>query len=64
MNGPTKYVYTIEKVAVEIRRNSKPKLKLPDCIVAATAIVIGATLLTDDTELKALVWPRYSVQGI
>jgi predicted nucleic acid-binding protein len=53
---------TIEEAAVEIRRATK--LKLPDCIVAATSIVLGATLLTDDAQLKNLVWPGYSVQAI
>jgi predicted nucleic acid-binding protein len=54
----------IENVAVKIRREFKPKIKLPDCLVAATTIVIGATLLTDDARLKDLVWPGYSVRGI
>jgi predicted nucleic acid-binding protein len=35
----------VEKIAVEIRRNTK--IKLPDCIVAATSIALGAILLTD-----------------
>jgi predicted nucleic acid-binding protein len=54
----------VEKVAVDIRRDVRPKIKLPDCIVAATAIGLGATLLTDDTSLKALVWPGYTVQPL
>jgi predicted nucleic acid-binding protein len=54
----------VEDVAVEIRREFRPKLKLPDCIVAATAIALGATLLTDDAQLKNFVWPGYSVQAI
>jgi predicted nucleic acid-binding protein len=54
----------IEEIAVDIRANFRPKLKLPDCIIAATAIALGATLLTDDTHLKTLTWPGYSVQTI
>jgi predicted nucleic acid-binding protein len=54
----------VEEIAVKIRREIKPKIKLPDCIVAATAIVLGATLLTGDTQLKALVWPGYTEQPL
>ncbi|GHV77909.1 hypothetical protein AGMMS49942_27300 [Spirochaetia bacterium] len=54
----------VEKVAVDIRRDFRPKILLPDCIVAATAIVLGATLLTDDDRLKKLVWPGYTVHPI
>ncbi|GHU65796.1 hypothetical protein FACS189447_05420 [Spirochaetia bacterium] len=54
----------VEKLAVAIRRDFRPKILLPDCIVAATAIVLGATLLTDDTSLKGLVWPGYTVQAV
>jgi predicted nucleic acid-binding protein len=43
------------KIAVEIRRTTT--VKLPDCIVAATAITLDAILLTDDHVLKKLVWP-------
>jgi predicted nucleic acid-binding protein len=58
MNG-TKVVAplddSVEKIAVEIRRNTA--VKLPDCIVAATAIALDAILLTDDQILKKIVWP-------
>jgi predicted nucleic acid-binding protein len=54
----------VEKVTVALRREFRPKIKLPDCIVAATAIVLGATLLTGDTSLKGLVWPGYTVQPL
>jgi predicted nucleic acid-binding protein len=46
---------SVEKIAVEIRRNTT--IKLPDCIVAATAIALDAILLTDDHSLRKLVWP-------
>jgi predicted nucleic acid-binding protein len=54
----------VEKLAVAIRRDSEPKVKLPDCIVAASAVLLGATLLTDDTSLKGLVWPGYVVRPV
>jgi predicted nucleic acid-binding protein len=57
-------VAAVEELAVAIRRDFRPKILLPDCIVAATAIVLGATLLTDDTSLKKLVWPGYTVHPI
>jgi predicted nucleic acid-binding protein len=59
----------VEKLTVAIRRDFRPKILLPDCIVArlkvaASAILLGATLLTDDTSLKKLVWPGYTVHPI
>ncbi|GHU49771.1 hypothetical protein FACS1894200_08790 [Spirochaetia bacterium] len=55
---------SVEDAAIAIRRDFRPKILLPDCIVAATAIVLGATLLTDDDSLKKLVWPGYIVHPI
>ena len=52
----------VEQTATAIRRATK--IKLPDCIVAATAIVLNAVLLTDDTHLLNLNWPGYSATGI
>jgi predicted nucleic acid-binding protein len=52
----------VEGIAVKIR--SETKIKLPDCIVAATAVVLNAILLTDDPHLKRLSWPGYTVQAI
>jgi predicted nucleic acid-binding protein len=53
---------SVEKIAVEIRRNTT--VKLPDCIVAATAIALDAILLTDDQVLKKLVWPGLTTLAI
>jgi len=53
---------TIEKKAIEIRRNTS--LKLPDCIVAATAISLNAVLLTDDHHLLNLSSPELQTQNI
>ncbi|MDR2049295.1 MAG: PIN domain-containing protein [Treponema sp.] len=52
----------VEKTAVEIRRNTT--IKLPDCIVAATAIALDAILLTDDQNLKKPVWPGLKTLAI
>jgi predicted nucleic acid-binding protein len=52
----------IEQKTIEIRRATK--IKLPDCIIAATAIVLGAILLTDDPHLVKFSWPGYSVKSI
>ncbi|MDR1179596.1 MAG: type II toxin-antitoxin system VapC family toxin [Spirochaetales bacterium] len=53
---------SVEKIAVEIRRTTT--IKLPDCIVAATAIALDAILLTDDQGLKKLVWPGLKTLAI
>jgi predicted nucleic acid-binding protein len=45
----------IEQKAIEIRR--AVAIKLPDCIVAATSIILNAILLTDDHHLLNLSWP-------
>ena len=45
----------VEQKAVEILRATSTKL--PDSIIAATAIVLDAILLTDDAKLLQLSWP-------
>ena len=52
----------IEKKAIEIRRATS--VKLPDCIVAATSIILDAILLTDDSHLLNLSWPGFRTQSI
>jgi len=42
----------LQKETIALRRTTK--LKLPDCIIAASAIVQNAVLLTADTELLHL----------
>jgi predicted nucleic acid-binding protein len=49
----------IERVATSIRREGSPRLKLPDAIVAATAVVLDAQLITSDGKLRRLVWPGF-----
>jgi predicted nucleic acid-binding protein len=53
---------TVEQKAIELRRSTK--LKLPDCIVAATAIILDAVLLTADDHLLCLSWPGFQTQNI
>ena len=52
----------IEKAAIEIRR--AVPLKLPDCIVAATSVILEAVLLTDDERLLNLSWPGFRTKSI
>ena len=46
----------IERIAIKIRRSGSPRSKLPDAIVAATAVVLDASLVTQDSKLLALQW--------
>ena len=52
----------IEQKAIEIRRAAS--VKLPDCIIAATTIVLNAVLLTNDSDLLGLVWPGFTARNI
>jgi predicted nucleic acid-binding protein len=50
----------IKNETIAIRRSTK--IKLPDCIIAATSIVLGATLLTHDSgDLLPLARPGFNV---
>ena len=49
----------VEQKAIEIRRTTK--IKLPDCIIAATAIALDAVLITNDSHLLYLSFPGYKV---
>ena len=40
------------------------KLKVPDCIIAATSIILDAVLLTNDDRLLGLSWPGFRTQNI
>jgi predicted nucleic acid-binding protein len=51
------YDTDIEAETIKIRRFGKPCPKLPDAIIAATAVLLGAILVTDDTKLLKLDWP-------
>ena len=52
----------VERKAVEIRRTTK--IKLPDCIIAATAIVLDAVLVTNDVHLLHLSRPDFNVRAV
>ena len=52
----------IKKETIALRR--KTRLKLPDCIIAATTIVLNAVLLTNDSDLLGLVWPGFTARNI
>ena len=43
-----------------IRREGSPRPKLPDAIVAATAVILGASLVTADERLLKLAWPHFT----
>ena len=49
----------VENEAIVLRR--KTRLKLPDAIVAATAVICEATLVTNDKTLGALKWPNLKI---
>jgi predicted nucleic acid-binding protein len=52
----------IKKEVIALRRSTKHKL--PDCIVAATAIVLNATLLTADIKLLNLERHGFKIKNI
>jgi len=52
----------IKKETIALRRSTK--LKLPDCIIAATAINLNAVLLTDDARLFRLKHPGVFVRKV
>jgi predicted nucleic acid-binding protein len=51
---------TVKYEAIRIRREGSPRLKLPDAVVAATAVVFDAQLITADEKLRRLAWPGFS----
>jgi predicted nucleic acid-binding protein len=52
----------IKKQTIALRRSTK--IKLPDCIIAATSIVLNAVLLTNDDKLLKLSFPGYRAQNL
>jgi predicted nucleic acid-binding protein len=60
----------VENISPAIRdetialRRINPQKKLPDCIIAATAIALQATLLSNDPHLINLIWPGLVVQRL
>ena len=44
----------VKNEAIRIRRFGSPRLKLPDAIIAASAVVFDATLVTNDETMLRL----------
>jgi len=53
----------IVELAIQIRR-VKPSLKLPDAVIAATAIDFEAMLVTNDSDLLKLEFPGFHVMEL
>jgi len=53
---------SIKEKTITLRRTKK--MKLPDCIIAATAIDLNAVLITNDSLLLSLSYPGYNVKPI
>ena len=51
----------VESKTIAIRR--KFNLKLPDAIIAASAVVTESTLITRDNRLASVKWPRLHIQA-
>jgi predicted nucleic acid-binding protein len=53
----------IRDMTIEIRRITR--LKFPDAVIAATAVILDATLLSNDTHhLKQLSWPGLNAENV
>jgi predicted nucleic acid-binding protein len=53
----------IKDMTIEIRRASG--LKLPDAVIAATAVILNATLLSNDLHhIKKVIWPGLKTLAI
>ena len=55
---------SIKNEAIRIRRFGSPRLKLPDAIIAASAIILDATLVTNDETMLHLDWPGFAVCSV
>jgi predicted nucleic acid-binding protein len=54
----------IKETAIEIRRSGSPRPKLPDAIIAATAVVLDAVLVTRDNDLLRLSFSGLQTMNI
>ena len=52
----------VKNNTIMLRRNTK--LKLPDSIVAASAVTQNATLLTADVQLLRISWSGLNVKNL
>jgi len=53
----------VERLAVDIRRFGAPRPKLPDAIVAATAVMLNAPLVSQDDKMLKLTYPGLRVRA-
>jgi predicted nucleic acid-binding protein len=53
----------VEAETIKIRRSYSP-IKLPDAVIAATAVSLHALLITGDLQMLALQWPGLQAQDI
>jgi predicted nucleic acid-binding protein len=51
----------INETAVMLRRK---KLDFPDAIIAATAVMLNAAVLSNDPHLRDFNWPGYTAQPV
>jgi predicted nucleic acid-binding protein len=51
----------IKEETIALRRTTK--IKLPDCIIAATSIILDALLLTNDDQLLGLSWSGFRTKN-
>jgi predicted nucleic acid-binding protein len=51
----------INETALILRRKA---LDFPDAIIAATAIMLNATVLSNDPHLRDFSWPGYTAQAV
>jgi predicted nucleic acid-binding protein len=54
----------IKDAAIRIRRFGSPRLKLPDAIIMATAVIGGKTLITDDIDMLNLTWSGLTARPV
>jgi len=52
----------VKDIAIRIRRFGKPRPKLPDAIVAATAVLLGVPLVSNDDKMLKLRYPGLKVE--
>ncbi|MDR3146824.1 MAG: PIN domain-containing protein [Treponema sp.] len=54
----------VREEAIRIRRVNPKVILLPDALIAATAISLNATVLSNDPHLRDFQWPHYVAQSI
>jgi predicted nucleic acid-binding protein len=53
----------VKDIAIRARRFGKPRPKLPDAIVAATAVMLGVPLVSNDEKMLKLRYRGLKVEG-